>query len=138
MSENVELAYRAFDAINRRDLGSLLALMDDYVEVVSRIASMEASMPVACTTSNAQCFTKRSNACRCGIRGRLGKLLAASPRLLVGRRSIRAQRRRMRDFSPRSRARILCEICSEAPNSRAFLSDTIASGGGRLKEGNTE
>jgi ketosteroid isomerase-like protein len=38
--ENVELAYRAFDAINRRDLGALLALMDDDVEVVSRIVFM--------------------------------------------------------------------------------------------------
>ena len=41
MPENVELAYRAFDAINRRDLATLLALMDDDVEVVSRIVSMD-------------------------------------------------------------------------------------------------
>jgi ketosteroid isomerase-like protein len=41
--ENVELAYRAFDAINRRDLGALLALMDDDVEVVSRIVSMDSA-----------------------------------------------------------------------------------------------
>ena len=41
MPENVELAYRAFDAINRRDLGTLLALMDDDVEVVSRFVSMD-------------------------------------------------------------------------------------------------
>ena len=38
--ENIELAYRAFDAINRRDLGAFLALMDDDVEVVSRIVFM--------------------------------------------------------------------------------------------------
>ena len=39
--ENVELAYRASDAFNRRDLGALLALTDDYVEVVSFCAAME-------------------------------------------------------------------------------------------------
>lgn len=44
MSENVELACRAFDAINRRDLGTLLALMDDDVEVVSRIVAMEGGL----------------------------------------------------------------------------------------------
>ena len=33
--ENVELAYRAYDAVNRRDLDGLLALMDDGVEAVS-------------------------------------------------------------------------------------------------------
>ena len=38
------LAYRAFDAINRRDLGTLLALMDDDVEVVSRIVAMEGGL----------------------------------------------------------------------------------------------
>ena len=38
--ENIELAYRAFDAINRRDLGAFLALMDDDVKVVSRIVFM--------------------------------------------------------------------------------------------------
>ena len=37
------MAYRAFDAINRRDLGALLALMDDDVEVVSRIVSMDSA-----------------------------------------------------------------------------------------------
>ena len=39
--ENVELAYRAFDALNRRDLDALLALMDDDVEAVPFIAAME-------------------------------------------------------------------------------------------------
>ncbi len=42
--ENVELAYRALDAINRRDLGALLALMDDDVEAVSRIAAIEGGL----------------------------------------------------------------------------------------------
>jgi ketosteroid isomerase-like protein len=44
MPENVELAYRAFDALNRRDLATLLALMDNDVEVVSRIVSMEGGL----------------------------------------------------------------------------------------------
>ena len=39
--ENVELYLGAFDAFNRRDLDALLALMDDDVEVVTRIAPME-------------------------------------------------------------------------------------------------
>ena len=42
--ENVELAYRAIDAINRRDFGTLLALMDDDVEVVSRIVAIEGGL----------------------------------------------------------------------------------------------
>lgn len=42
--ENVELAYLAFDAINRRDLDALLALMDDDVEAVSRIVAMEGGL----------------------------------------------------------------------------------------------
>jgi ketosteroid isomerase-like protein len=42
--ENVDLAYRAFDAINRRDLGALLALMDDDVEAVSRTVAMEGGL----------------------------------------------------------------------------------------------
>src|SRR5262245_47912731 len=42
--ENVALAFRAFDAINRGDLGTLLALMDDHVEVVSRIVAMEGGL----------------------------------------------------------------------------------------------
>jgi hypothetical protein len=29
--ENVEFAYRAYDSTNRRDLGALLALMDEDV-----------------------------------------------------------------------------------------------------------
>jgi len=42
--ENLALAHRAFDAINRRDLGTLLALMDEDVEVVSRIVAMEGGL----------------------------------------------------------------------------------------------
>jgi ketosteroid isomerase-like protein len=37
--ENVELANRCYDAINRRDLDALLALMDDDVEAVSCLVS---------------------------------------------------------------------------------------------------
>jgi ketosteroid isomerase-like protein len=39
--ENVELGYRALDAINRRDLGAYLALMDDDVQAAPRVAGME-------------------------------------------------------------------------------------------------
>ena len=39
--ENVQLAYRAIDAFNRRDLDALLALMDDDVVAVARAAAME-------------------------------------------------------------------------------------------------
>ena len=39
--ENVELTYRFLDAFNRRDLDSLLALMDEHVEVHSRLVVME-------------------------------------------------------------------------------------------------
>jgi ketosteroid isomerase-like protein len=39
--ENVELAYRAYDAVNRGDLDGLLALMDDDVEAVSFLVAME-------------------------------------------------------------------------------------------------
>jgi ketosteroid isomerase-like protein len=39
--ENVELACRAFDAFNRRDLDAYLALMDDDVEAVPRAVAME-------------------------------------------------------------------------------------------------
>jgi ketosteroid isomerase-like protein len=42
--ENVELHYRSLDAVNRRDLGALLALMDDDVEAVSRIVAMEGGL----------------------------------------------------------------------------------------------
>ena len=45
MSEaNVELAYRAIDAINRRHLGAFLPLMDEDVEAVSRIVSVEGGL----------------------------------------------------------------------------------------------
>ena len=39
--ENVELAYRAYDAFSRRDWDAFLALMDDEVEVESRLVAME-------------------------------------------------------------------------------------------------
>ena len=39
--ENVELAYRSFDAFNRRDLDALLAVMDDDVEGLPPLASIE-------------------------------------------------------------------------------------------------
>jgi hypothetical protein len=42
--ENVELAYRAIDAVNQRDLDALLALMDKDVESVSRIVAMEGGL----------------------------------------------------------------------------------------------
>ena len=42
--ENVELHYRALDAVNRRDLDALLALMDDDVDAVSRIVAMEGGL----------------------------------------------------------------------------------------------
>jgi ketosteroid isomerase-like protein len=42
--ENVELLYRSYDAVNRRELDGLLALMDDDVEAVSRIAAMEGGL----------------------------------------------------------------------------------------------
>jgi ketosteroid isomerase-like protein len=42
--ENVELAQRSVEAVNRRDLDGLLALMDEDVESVSRIAAMEGGL----------------------------------------------------------------------------------------------
>jgi len=39
--ENVELAYRAYDAFNRRDWDALLTLMDDEIEIESRLVGME-------------------------------------------------------------------------------------------------
>ena len=39
--ENVEPARRAFDAFNRRDLGTLLATQDDDVDAVTRVTAME-------------------------------------------------------------------------------------------------
>jgi ketosteroid isomerase-like protein len=41
--ENVELTRRAFDAFNKRNLDAYLALMDEDVEVVSRLVAMEGS-----------------------------------------------------------------------------------------------
>ena len=38
---NVELALRAYDAFNRRDWDAFVALMDDHVEIVTRIAVIE-------------------------------------------------------------------------------------------------
>jgi ketosteroid isomerase-like protein len=42
--ENVELCYRAIDAVNRRDLQAFLALMDADVEAVSRIVAVEGGL----------------------------------------------------------------------------------------------
>ena len=39
--ESIDLAYRTYDAVNRRDLDALLALMDDDVEAVSRLVRVE-------------------------------------------------------------------------------------------------
>ena len=39
--ENQELMYRITDAVNRRDLGAYLALMDDDVEAIPRVAGVE-------------------------------------------------------------------------------------------------
>jgi ketosteroid isomerase-like protein len=39
--ENVELTYQAHDALNRRDLGAFLALMDDDVEAQPLLAAVE-------------------------------------------------------------------------------------------------
>jgi hypothetical protein len=39
--ENVELALRAYDAFNRRDWAAFVALIDDDVEIVTRIAVIE-------------------------------------------------------------------------------------------------
>jgi ketosteroid isomerase-like protein len=43
--ENVELAHRAFDAFNRRDLDAFLAHCDPEVEVYSRLAELEGGRP---------------------------------------------------------------------------------------------
>jgi hypothetical protein len=42
--ENVDLAYRAIDSMNRRDLGAFLAMMDEEVEAVSRIVAVEGGL----------------------------------------------------------------------------------------------
>lgn len=39
--KNVDRAYRSYEAFNRRDLDAFLALMDDEVEVESRLVAME-------------------------------------------------------------------------------------------------
>ena len=39
--KNVELSHQAYDAVNRRDLGALLRLMDADVEAVPILAGME-------------------------------------------------------------------------------------------------
>jgi ketosteroid isomerase-like protein len=39
--ENVELAYRAWEAFNGRDLAAFLALMDDDVETIPRTVAVE-------------------------------------------------------------------------------------------------
>ena len=40
----MELYYRAIDAFNRRDLDAALALMDDDVEIASRIVAIEGGL----------------------------------------------------------------------------------------------
>lgn len=42
--ENVELALRSLDALNRCDFDAALALMDEHVESVSRIVAMEGAL----------------------------------------------------------------------------------------------
>ena len=42
--ENVELAHQAFYALNRRDLGAFLALMDVDVEAVPTVVAMEGNV----------------------------------------------------------------------------------------------
>jgi len=39
--ENVELIYRAFDALNRHDFDAFLAVMDDDVEFIPRMSAIE-------------------------------------------------------------------------------------------------
>ena len=39
--ENVELIYRTFDALNRREFDAFLALMDDDVDLVPRMSAIE-------------------------------------------------------------------------------------------------
>ena len=43
--ENVELVYRVNDAVNRRDLETLLALADPEIEFIPRIRELEARRP---------------------------------------------------------------------------------------------
>ena len=42
--ENVELAYRVIDAMNRRDLAAVLSLMDEDVEAVPRMVAVEGGL----------------------------------------------------------------------------------------------
>jgi hypothetical protein len=42
--ENLELLHRSVDAINRRDLEAFMALMDQDVRVLSRIAAVEGGL----------------------------------------------------------------------------------------------
>jgi len=60
--ENVELALRAYDAFNRRDWDAFVGLMDDEVEIVTRIAPIEGG--------------RRGHA---GMRGWWDNMLAAFP-----------------------------------------------------------
>ena len=39
--ENVDLIYRAFDALNRHDFDAFLAVMDDDVEFIPRMSAIE-------------------------------------------------------------------------------------------------
>jgi ketosteroid isomerase-like protein len=43
--ENVEIAYRAYDAFNRRDLDAFLALCDPHVEFISYLVQVEGGGP---------------------------------------------------------------------------------------------
>ena len=42
--KNVDLARRTIDAFNRRDLDAFLALMDDDIEIASRIVAIEGGL----------------------------------------------------------------------------------------------
>ena len=42
--QNVELHYQSIDAVNSRDFGAFLALMDDDVEALSRIVAVEGGL----------------------------------------------------------------------------------------------
>ena len=43
MRENLDLALLMYEVFNRRDLDAILALMDDEVEIESRLVAMEGS-----------------------------------------------------------------------------------------------
>jgi ketosteroid isomerase-like protein len=45
--ENVERTYRAFEAVNRRDLEAFVALMDPDLEFTTRFVEFEGDPPTA-------------------------------------------------------------------------------------------